>query len=270
MTREFADIYIDGVLDTTINTYAPQIAYQQVLYQKNGLLDDRHILKVVCKGIKTPWATNIGIDFDAFEFSGDTLPAPLVNFSDGRPSPLYTWFLFTDHIGVGPGEYTDAVWMYWARDIFNWNPADKAVVIDKINCNWSPNIIGMPIVIKVGNRLAIFYDGREAPGDFGHMYRNIGLAWLNLPLVPPQPNYPTPNIGHTRLTHLVNNNVSITRIVHSNCFTFPEALRGNPVGIKFYDLNGKCIHKATTLKHSVDLQKSSGSPVELIWYNSKC
>jgi hypothetical protein len=82
VTRGFADIYIDGVLDTTIDTYAPQIAYQQVLYQKNGLLDDRHILKVVCKGIKNPWATNIGIDFDAFEFSGDTLPAPLVNYSD--------------------------------------------------------------------------------------------------------------------------------------------------------------------------------------------
>ena len=97
-----------------------------------------------------------------------------------------TWFLFTNHIGLlaDAGEYTDAVWVYWSQDLEGWNASDKAVVLDGHNCTWSKRCIGMPSVIVVGNRLAIFYD---APGgeSKSHMKRDIGLAWLDLPLVPP-------------------------------------------------------------------------------------
>lgn len=43
-----------------------------------------------------------------------------------------TWFLFTNHIGIHPdrGEYTDAIWVYWTRDLNQWNTEDKAIVID--------------------------------------------------------------------------------------------------------------------------------------------
>jgi hypothetical protein len=43
----------------------------------------------------------------------------------------------------------------------------------------------MPSVVKVGKRLAIFYD---APGgeSTSHMRRSLGLAWLELPLLPPE------------------------------------------------------------------------------------
>lgn len=43
---------------------------------------------------------------------------------------------------------------------------------------------GMPSVIKMGQRLAVFYD---APGgnSISHMKRDIGLAWLDLPLTIP-------------------------------------------------------------------------------------
>jgi len=61
-------------------------------------------------------------------------------------------------------------------------------VLDSFNCKWS-KIIGLPSVVQVGKRLAILYDGKS---DFGksvdiktHMERDIGLAWLNLPLRPP-------------------------------------------------------------------------------------
>ncbi len=96
-----------------------------------------------------------------------------------------TWFLFTDHIGDG---FTDAIWVYWSKDITKWDSANKAVVLDSHNCKWSKHIIGLPSVIQVGNRLAIFYDGLDAtkfPPGYGHMNRDIGLAWLNLPLIPP-------------------------------------------------------------------------------------
>ena len=61
------------------------------------------------------------------------------------------------------------------------NMNHKAVVLDGRNCTWSQKCIGLPSVVKVGNRLAVFYD---APGgnNISHLNRHVGLAWLNLPL----------------------------------------------------------------------------------------
>lgn len=96
-----------------------------------------------------------------------------------------TWFLFCNHIA----SFTDAIWVYWTKDLNHWNPGDKAVVLDGSNCRWSRKCIGLPSVVKVGKRLAIFYD---APGgdSTSHMNRDIGLAWLNLPLHPPAETKP--------------------------------------------------------------------------------
>ena len=96
----------------------------------------------------------------------------------------HTWFLFTNHIGLDGGEYTDAVWVYWSPDLNTWEARNKAVVLDGHNCTWSKKCIGMPSVMVAGKRLAVFYD---APGgnSTSHMRRNIGLAWLDLPLTPP-------------------------------------------------------------------------------------
>ena len=101
-----------------------------------------------------------------------------------------TYFIFTNHIGLSNGlEYTDAIWVYWSKDLNNWDPEHKAVVLDTSNCKWSKHIIGLPSIVQVGNRLAIFYDGNKSPqlppGVKSHMKRDIGLAWLNLPLIIP-------------------------------------------------------------------------------------
>lgn len=96
-----------------------------------------------------------------------------------------TWFLFTNHIGLENGEYTDAVWVYWTKDLNQWNAADKAVVLDGKNCKWSRKCIGLPSVVKVGNRLALLYDGPGGDSK-SHMKRDVGLSWLDLPLSPPQ------------------------------------------------------------------------------------
>lgn len=97
------------------------------------------------------------------------------------------WFLFTNHVGLKAGlEYTDAIWAYWSDSPERWDPSRKAVVLDGKNCTWSREIIGLPSVVRVGDRLAIFYDGyggRGIPqGASSHMHRDIGLAWLDLPL----------------------------------------------------------------------------------------
>lgn len=96
-----------------------------------------------------------------------------------------TWFLFTDHIALDAfGEYTDAIWVYWTHDLNRWDQQNKAVVLDRTNCTWSPYVVGLPSVVPIGGRLAVFYDGRPAP-DVSHMGRDVGLAWLDLPLRPP-------------------------------------------------------------------------------------
>jgi len=51
------------------------------------------------------------------------------------------------------------------------------------NSIWSKTAIGMATVTKVGNRLAIFYDLNHS-NYHQHMGRDIGLAWLDLPLSP--------------------------------------------------------------------------------------
>ncbi len=120
-------------------------------------------------------------------------PAPIVPMTEQiENSSLYyeeanqMWFLFTNHIGVSAEgtEYTDAVWVYWSRDLNRWDARNKAVVLDGTNCTWSSTCIGMPSVVRVGDRLALFYD---APGgtSTSHFGRDIGLAWLDLPLMLP-------------------------------------------------------------------------------------
>lgn len=104
-----------------------------------------------------------------------------------------TWWLFTNHVGLRDGlEYTDAIWVYWSQDLDRWDPAHKAVVLDAKNSSWSPHIIGLPSVVPMGGRLAVFYDGnasRQLPtGVKSHMDRDVGLAWLDLPLVAPPAN----------------------------------------------------------------------------------
>jgi hypothetical protein len=76
------------------------------------------------------------------------------------------------------------VWVYWTKDPNHWDPKNKAVVLDGRNCTWSKQCIGLPGVVKVGDRLAMLYD---APGgdSVSHMRRSIGLAWIDLPIIPP-------------------------------------------------------------------------------------
>lgn len=98
-----------------------------------------------------------------------------------------TWFLFTNHVGIDEkaGEYTDAIWVYWSKDINKWDSKNKAVVLDSSNSTWAKGAIGMPTVIKAGNKLALLYDAAEG-NSLSHMHRSIGLAWMDLPLKTPE------------------------------------------------------------------------------------
>jgi predicted GH43/DUF377 family glycosyl hydrolase len=101
-----------------------------------------------------------------------------------------TWFLFTNHVGLRDGlEYTDAIWVYWTKDLEHWNSKNKALVLDGASSSWSRQIIGLPSVVKTGDKLAVFYDGYAGqaipPGASSHMRRDVGLAWIKLPILTP-------------------------------------------------------------------------------------
>jgi predicted GH43/DUF377 family glycosyl hydrolase len=97
-----------------------------------------------------------------------------------------TWFLFTNHVGLfkDGGEYTDAIWVYWSRDVENWDESHKAIVLDSNNCTWSKRVVGLPSVVPFKDQLLIYYDG-AAGQSTSHVNRDIALATLPLPLKPP-------------------------------------------------------------------------------------
>lgn len=95
-----------------------------------------------------------------------------------------TWFLFTNHVTWNDDrteEYTDAVLMYWSSDPTTFSSENRAVLLDGAMTNWSPRVIGLPSVIPVGDRLAVYYDGWAGAGE-SHGRRDVGLAYVELPI----------------------------------------------------------------------------------------
>lgn len=128
-------------------------------------------------------------------------PEPLLPLTEQvENSSLYyqpstsQWFLFTNHIAVAhdvepvppqlSAEYTDAVWVYWAQELTGFNTRDKAVAVDAPSSGWSPRVIGLPSVIPLGSRLALYYDGAESD-TIGHGDRDVAMLTLELPIVVP-------------------------------------------------------------------------------------
>ena len=67
-----ANVYVDGVLKTQIDTYAPTDQAQVVLYTISGLSSATHTLAVEVSGTKNPSSQSYWIWADAFEFASDS------------------------------------------------------------------------------------------------------------------------------------------------------------------------------------------------------
>ena len=114
-------------------------------------------------------------------------PEPLLPPSeDIENSSLYfdekkgMYWLFTNH--VKDNRYTDAVWVYWSRDLNHWNVQDKAVAMDASMSRFGKGAIGMPSVVKMDeSTLALFYDA-SPDGRTDHLDRSICMVSIPLPL----------------------------------------------------------------------------------------
>lgn len=60
------DIYIDGVLDQTIDRYSPTYDKQQLLYSKSGLSSGSHTIKIVVRSDKNASSSGYYSDVDGF------------------------------------------------------------------------------------------------------------------------------------------------------------------------------------------------------------
>ena len=65
--RGNAEVYLDGVLQTTVNQYDPAVVYQQVLWSTSGLSAGNHTLKIVALGTGAPPYNYAEIDAIEYE-----------------------------------------------------------------------------------------------------------------------------------------------------------------------------------------------------------
>ena len=80
VNRGYANIYIDGAFETTVDTYNSSEVNQLVLYEKGGLSNGSHTIKIVCSGTqKNPSSSNYYLTIDAY-----------VYFNEGGPTPTPT------------------------------------------------------------------------------------------------------------------------------------------------------------------------------------
>jgi len=95
-----ARVYLDGVLDATVDLYSAVGTYQQVVYSKSGLVSGLHTLRIEVTGTKNPASADALIDIDAFEASEGTnnppsTPGVPVGPSSGSPGQSYSYSLST-------------------------------------------------------------------------------------------------------------------------------------------------------------------------------
>lgn len=87
----FADVYLDGVLYTTYDSYSSVDVHHNTALEITGLDNASHVLKVVVKGEKNPSSTDYYINADAFSYQQVyATPTPvvsnLIHLEGGTPS----------------------------------------------------------------------------------------------------------------------------------------------------------------------------------------
>lgn len=63
-----ADVIIDGVYQTTIDTYSPVRLSKQLLYINTKLKNSHHIIKIFCTGERNDKATNCDVVLESFQY----------------------------------------------------------------------------------------------------------------------------------------------------------------------------------------------------------
>ena len=85
MDRGMADVYVDGVLKQTVDTYAPQLQHSQAVFDTGVLPLGPHQIKVVVKAARNAAATASWLECDTIEVTHD-IADPRIPFRKIRAS----------------------------------------------------------------------------------------------------------------------------------------------------------------------------------------
>ena len=82
-----ADVYVDGALQTRVDTYSATTRYQDALFSASGLAPGIHTLRIVVTGQRNAASGGSWVWVDAFDVAGDTSPTPTPT---ATPTPTLT------------------------------------------------------------------------------------------------------------------------------------------------------------------------------------
>ena len=85
-----ADVYLDGVLAVTVDLYAPAEALRVPVFERSGLTDGPHTLRIEATGQKNPSATASLVMVDAFDVTLSPNVPSIVRFQETATSAAYT------------------------------------------------------------------------------------------------------------------------------------------------------------------------------------
>jgi hypothetical protein len=110
------------------------------------------------------------------------------HYRDGRPAAKLRLDAVDHGAVLRHGDGPDQCDIHGARDVWIYQ-AHGTYYMHYDAAGPKGWLAALPSVVRVGNRLALFYDGdaetKMPVGIKSHMNRDIGLAWLHLPLIPP-------------------------------------------------------------------------------------
>jgi galactosylceramidase len=117
-----ADIYIDGSLKATVDTYSDSVKYRKSIYSAYQLSSGNHTFKLIVTGIKNSSSSDTYVNIDAVEICGGT---GLIDFNH-TPMPTNTLIPHTLYT-------TDFEDMTIGQHPTNWTvstPADTNCIVD--------------------------------------------------------------------------------------------------------------------------------------------
>ncbi|WP_379342413.1 discoidin domain-containing protein [Paenibacillus sp. GCM10027629] len=127
-----ADVYIDGILDSTVDLYQETRSVQSLIYSKTGLPSGVHTIKIIVRNDRNPLASNNYVEVDYLEYADiediDQTPPADATFAADVTGPTNTDVVVTIN-------YPDDVAMkeYKVGDNGEWTPYTNPIVLSDNN-----------------------------------------------------------------------------------------------------------------------------------------
>lgn|SRR5574337_1113173 len=181
-----ARVYLDGVLDATVDLYSATLQYQREVYSKAGLPSGPHTIKIEVTGTKNASSMGIAVTVDAIEvvyasFQVRTDLNPLSSFPKDsaatgviQPSMVdfgtpFDGYRFWCYYNPYPPESSEVVWLVRSNDGIIWT--DAGVTNPVFPAPPGIKSAAHPKIFLDGTTWYLYADGKDlADGDYKIFY----------------------------------------------------------------------------------------------------